>query len=85
MICKETQNTIDTLLRFKIDEDSNKIASSTTSRQEREDLTVSIIEEMIQKGENEGFINKIATVTSKSNKQKGEVAELRSLLNLHYR
>ena len=80
MICKETQNTIDTLLRFKIDEDSNKIASSTTSRQEREDLIVSIIEEMVQKGENKSLISKIAAVTSKQNK--GEVAELKSMLKL---
>ena len=52
MFCKETQNTIDALLRLKTDDDNNKIASTT--RQERENLTVSIIEEMIQKGENKG-------------------------------
>ena len=61
------------------------LEAPSTSRQERENLTVSIIKEMIQKGENKGLINKIASVTSKSNKQKGEVAELQSLLNLHYR
>ena len=40
---------------------------------------------MIQKGENKDVINKIAAVTSRPNKQKGQVAELQSLLNLHYR
>ena len=80
MFCKETQNTIDALLRLKIEDDNSRIASTSTSRQERENLTVSIIEEMIQKGENKGLINKIASVTSKSQKQKGEVAELISYL-----
>ena len=85
MFCKQTQNTIDILLRLKIEDDNSRIASTSTSRQERENLTVSIIEEMIQKGENKDLINKIAAVTSKSQKQKGGVAELQSLLNLHYR
>ena len=85
MFCKQTQNTIDALLRLKTDDSNNKIASTTT-RQEREDMTVSIIEEMVQKGENKDFINKIASaVNNKTSKQKGEVAELQSLLNLHYR
>ena len=85
MFCKQTQNTIDILLRLKIEDDNSRIASTSTSRQERENLTISIIEEMIQKGENKELINKIAAVTSKSQKRKGGVAELQSLLNLHYR
>ena len=85
MFCKQTQNTIDILLRLKIEDGNSRIASTSTSRQERENLTISIIEEMIQKGENKDLINKIAAVTSKSQKQKGGVAELQSLLNLHYR
>ena len=81
MFCKQTQNDIDALLRLKdSSNDNNKIASTT--RQQREDLTVSIIEEMIQKGENKSLINKIAAVTSKQ-KQKGEVAELQSLLKTY--
>ena len=66
---------------MKIEDDNSRIASSTT-RQEREDLTVSIIEEMIQKGENKDFINKIAAVTSKQ-KQVGEVAEFQRLLKTY--
>ena len=78
MFCKQTQNDIDALLRLKdSSNDNNKIASTT--RQEREDLTVSIIEEMIQKGENKGLINKIASAVNKTSK-KGEVTELISYL-----
>jgi hypothetical protein len=84
MFCKETQNTIDTLMRLKTDDNNNNRIASTT-RQEREDMTVSIIEQMIQKGENKDFINKIASAVTSKQKQKGEVAELLSLLNLHSR
>ena len=68
-------------------QNNNKIASIMAkpdylrTKEEKEDLTVSIIEEMIQKGDNKNLINKIAAVTSKQQKQKGEV-ELKSLLKL---
>lgn len=70
---------MDNLLKFKIQgSNNNKIASTETMS--KEDLTVSIIEEMVQKGENKSLISKIAAVTSKQNK--GEVAELKSMLKL---
>ena len=70
---------MDNLLKFKIQgSNNNNIASTETMS--KEDLTVSIIEEMVQKGENKSLISKIAAVTSKQNK--GEVAELKSMLKL---
>ena len=69
---------MDNLLKFKIQgSNNNKIASTETMS--KEDLTVSIIEEMVP-GENKSLISKIAAVTSKQNK--GEVAELKSMLKL---
>ena len=53
------------------------------TKEEKEDLTVSVIEDMIQKGENKDFINKIAsavTSTTTKQKKKGEVSELMSYL-----
>ena len=60
MICKQTQNTIDTLLRFKTEDSdsnsSNKIASIMSkpdyqrTKEEKEELTISVIEDIIQKG-----------------------------------
>ena len=96
MIYNQTQSTLNTLSRPKVVTDKevvgqaidqNRIASILEkpdyerTKEEKEDLTVSVVEDMIQKGENKDLINKIAAVTSKSNKQKGEVAELQSLLN----
>ena len=50
MFCKQTQNTIDTLLRLKdSSNDSNKIASTSTTRQEREDLTVVLLKKWFRK------------------------------------
>ena len=53
------------------------------TKEEKEDLTVSVIEDMIQKGENEDFVDKIAsavTSTTTKQKKKGEVSELMSYL-----
>ena len=75
-----TCNITNTLLRFKIDNgnnDTNKIAS--TEDTSKKDLTVKIIEEIIQKGENQRFINKIASAVVP---KIGEVAELKSYLKL---
>ena len=79
MICK--QNMMDTLLRFNIDNkdnaNNNKIASIMSkpdyqrTKEEKDELTVSIIEEMIQKGNNKELINKIAAVTSQIKTERG--------------
>ena len=83
-------NIKDTLLRFNIDNDNNnknKIASSIMAKpnnqrtkEENQQLTISIIQEMVRK-EN----NKIGSSAVTPSTNKGEVAELQSLFNLHYR
>jgi hypothetical protein len=50
------------------------------TKEKKEDLTVSIIDQMIQEGNNKDLINKIAAVTSQPIKQKGEV-EFQSLIH----
>ena len=61
MNCKSTQNTINTLLRFKDSSNynyNNRIASimakpnNQRTKEENQELTINIIEEMVQKGEN---------------------------------
>jgi hypothetical protein len=67
-------------------QNNNKIASIMAkpdylrTKEEKEDLTVSIIDQMIQEGNNKDLINKIAAVTSQPIKQKGEV-EFQSLIH----
>jgi hypothetical protein len=80
MICKQTQNTIDTLLRLKDSSDNNnKIASimskpdSQRTKEEKEDLCVHVLNQLMDKNK-----NKIASVTPTS--KIGEVAEFQSLL-----
>jgi hypothetical protein len=89
MICKDNQELIDNLPRLKVDRDNdnNKIASimskpdSQRTREDNEELTVHIIEEIIQKGNNKDLINKIATVT-KTSKKKGEAVQFLILLKI---
>ena len=89
MICKDNQELKDNLLRLKVDGDNNnnKITSimskpdSQRTRKDNEELTVHIIEEIIQKGNNKDLINKIATVT-KTSKNKGEAAQFLILLKI---
>ena len=82
MYCTKTQSIINTLLSFKdstTDLNKNKIASVMSiprdkwTRQDKETICATIIEQMRQNQE-----NKIASVN-----KKGEVAELKSLLNLY--
>ena len=87
---------IDTVLRLKSNDNdsnrSNKIASIMSkpndkrTKEENQELTISIIQEMVRKETNQQ--NKIASssavsVTSKQ-KQVGEVAELQRLLKTYY-
>ena len=86
MFCKQTQNTIDTLLRLGLYESSNdnknKIASLMSkpnrNRKDNETLCVSLINELMDAHQNQ---NKIAVVESKN--RMGEVAEFQSLLQAH--
>ena len=86
MFCKQTQNTIDTLLRLGLYESSNdnknKIASLMSkpnrNRKDNETLCVSLINELMD-AQNQNQ-NKIAAVESKN--RMGEVAELKSMLKL---
>ena len=79
MICK--QSIVDTLLRFKIDDDDNKnkiaslMSKPNRNRKDNETLCVSLINELMDAHQNQ---NKIAAVESKN--RTGEVAELRSYL-----
>ena len=84
MFSKETQNTINTLISLKTDDnydDNNKIASimskpdNQRTKEDNQTLTVHVIKNLVDKYTNQQQ-NKIASVTSKTNnKQVGEVAE----------
>ena len=94
MICKDNQKMIDTVLRLKSNDSdsnrSNKIASIMAkpdyqrTKEENQELTISIIQEMVRKETNRQQ-NKIASsaVTSTKQKQVGEVAELQRLLKTY--
>ena len=52
---------------------------------DNETVVLHIIDKMIKQGNNDDLINKIAAVTSKTQTQKGEVAEFQALLHAHLR
>ena len=72
-------------------QNKNKIASlmskanSQRTKEDNETVVLHIIDKMIKQGNNDGLINKIAAVTSKTQTQKGEVAEFQALLHAHLR
>ena len=88
MICDQTQEIIDTLLRLKdsSNNDNNKIASimakpqDNRTKEEKEDLCVHVLNHLLDKNKNKNQNqNKVASVQS-TNKI-GEVAEFQSLLH----
>ena len=83
MICNQTQEMIDTLLRLKdsSSNDDNKIASimskshNDRTKEEKEDLCIHVLNQLLDKDKQ----NKVASVQS-TNKKVGEVAEFQALI-----